>query len=80
MTERLEIKIEGALPEKGKHAVLAAAEAMAEQFVKDFAEQHPGIGLTANVRGVRPGKKAGGGATQDAAPNASGGAHRHAAE
>lgn len=58
MTERLEIKIEGALPEKGKHAVLAAAEAMAEQFVKDFAEQHAGIELVVSVKAIRPGKKA----------------------
>lgn len=58
MTERLEIKIEGTLPEKGKHAVLAAAEAMAEQFVKDFAENHAGIELAVSVKAIRPGKKA----------------------
>lgn len=61
MSDRLVIEIAGALPEKGKHAILAAAEDLAEALAAKLKELHQ-IDATVSVRGVRPGKKGGAGA------------------
>lgn len=53
--DRLHIEITGALPDKGKHAIMAAAEVAAEEMSQALSEKH-GIGLTVSVRAIRPGK------------------------
>lgn len=55
MTDRLVIEIKGTLPEKGKHAIIAAAEVAAEKLAGDLGSAHD-VHLTATVRNVRPGK------------------------
>lgn len=56
MTDRLHIEITGNLPDKGKHAILAAAETAAEAMAAELSKAHE-VTLTAVVRSVRPGKK-----------------------
>lgn len=54
--DRLVIEITGELPEKGKHAILAAAEALAETLALELRQNHA-IDAVVSVRRVRPGKK-----------------------
>ena len=56
MTDRLVIEITGALPEKGKHAILAAAEVLADGLAIALRDEHE-VEATVSVRAVRPGKK-----------------------
>lgn len=53
--DRLHVEITGPLPDAGKYAIIAAAEAAMEEWVKGFSAQHK-IELTVSVRSVRPGK------------------------
>jgi len=57
MTDRLVIEITGTLPDKGKHAILAAAEVLADGFAIALRNEH-GVEAQVSVRAVRPGKKA----------------------
>lgn len=55
MTDRIVVEITGDLPDKGKHAILAAAESAAEKMAGELASTHDLI-LTVTVRSIRPGK------------------------
>lgn len=50
--DKLVIEISGDLPEKGKHAIIHAAEVAVEAFIKDFAEANK-VTLTGSARPVR---------------------------
>lgn len=51
MTDRLVIEITGALPEKGKHAILAAAEVLADGLAIALRDEHE-VEATVSVRGA----------------------------
>lgn len=58
MTDRLVIEITGTLPDKGKHAILAAAEVLADGLAIALRDEHD-VDAAVSVRAVRPGKKSG---------------------
>jgi hypothetical protein len=64
MADRLVIEITGTLPEKGKHAILARAEELADKMVVELIQE---VLCVVTVRAVRPAKKS-------AAPSANGAA------
>jgi len=68
MTDRLEIKLGGALPEKGKFAIVGAAEAALQEFVANFQKEYE-IDLSVTVKVVRPGARKAATATAAEAPD-----------
>lgn len=82
MTDRLEIKLTGPLPEEEKYAILAAAQVAATAMAKQLNEDHK-IVLAVSVAPVRPSAGRGKVAAAAPAPEPPSGeahTHRHAAE